>query len=151
MAEDVGTVSTILFASSNFDAFIRGIEWQGITRDGIDQTTLGTNDARAWLPSDLHNPGTVALELCFEPNERPPVTGTAETVSVRHPSGAGYSVAGIVTAWEWLAPLERMMTARVEVKASGPITFATRLTIKNDEAVVVTNDDGSMCYVETAA
>ena len=87
----------------------------------------------------------------FEPNERPPFTGASETVSIRHPDGAGYSVAEIMIAWEWMAPLERLMTARVELKASGPITFATRLTIKNDAAVVVTNDSGNICYVETAA
>ena len=148
---DVGTGSTILFTRSGFDAFIRGIEWKGIIRDGIDSTTLAESAACAWLPSDLHNPGTVALELCFEPNERPPVTGAAETVSLRHPDGAGYSVTALVTAWEWMAPLERMMTARVELKASGPITFATRLTIKNDDAIVITNDSGDICYVETAA
>ena len=151
MAVELGTGSTILFARSGFDAFIRGIEWQSITREGIEQTTLETNGARAWIPSDLHNPGTVALELAFEPNERPPIAGIAETISVRNPSGAGYSVSGIVTAWEWLAPLENLMTARVELKASGPISFTTRLTIKNDVGTVVTNDSGNRCYVETAA
>jgi hypothetical protein len=151
MAADIGTGSTILFESSGFDAFIRGIEWQGVTREIIEQTNLGELNARACLPSDLHNPGTVALEISFEPNERPPITEDEETIRVRHPDGAGYSVSVIVTAWEWLAPLESLMTARVELKASGPITFATRLTIKNDAAVVVTNDSGSICYVETAA
>lgn len=128
MAIDIGTGTTVTFGTSSFSANITNVGWSGIERPAIDTTHLGTTTARTFMPGDLFDPGELSLDIQFNPDNYPPITGAAETITVRFPIPAGLSngatwvASGFMTSFELGNPLEELMTATMGVKFTGNIT-----------------------------
>lgn len=126
---DIGTGATISFGSSGFSAHITNVDHSGISRAVVETSHLGTTTARTFVPGDLYDGGTVALEMNFDSNDQPPITSTAETITITFPikpggsTGATAQFSGFVQDWSYTVPLEDKMTATATIKVTGAITW----------------------------
>lgn len=126
MGAKITTSGTITF-STGFFAKILSLAWSGIERGAVDTSHLGTTTARTFIPTNLYDAGELEVELIFEAETTPPITGAAETVTVTVASdGAGgtstWAASGFLTGFEFTGTLEEMMTATARIKFSGAIT-----------------------------
>jgi len=121
--DDVGTATTVVFATSAFEAHITGANWSGIKRDPIDTTHFGTTSARTFIPGDLYDAGELQLDLAFDPKETPPYGGAVETVTVTFPDGSTWAASGFMTDFGNTVQVEEKMTASATIKFTGPITI----------------------------
>lgn len=128
---DQGFGVTITF-SSGFLALVTNVEWSGIARDAIETThSTSTSGYRTWIPSDLKDPGELAIDLLFDPDDSPltPLTAAAATVTVTYPIPAGGSVAatwacsGFLTGFSVGIPIDDKMSAQATIKFTGVPTF----------------------------
>lgn len=126
---DSGFGVTITF-SSTFLASITNVEWSGISRKAIATTHAGTSaGAATFLPSDIEDYGELKVDLLFNPNDAPPITGAAETVTVTFPIPAGgntactWAASGFLTDFQVGVPIDDVMTATATIKFSGVVTF----------------------------
>jgi len=126
---DSGFGVTITFATS-FCAAITNVEWSGMSRKAIDTTHSGTSGgARTFIPSDIEDYGELKVDLLFNPNDAPPITGAAETVTVTFPIPAGgntagtWAASGFLTDFQCGIPIDDVMTATATIKFSGVVTF----------------------------
>lgn len=135
MGADVGTGTTIAFASSGFAAEITGVALAGVSREAIDTSHMGTTPtpagkmgSRTFMPGDLSDGGELTLEIHHDPDLVPPFDTGAEQVTVTFPvpsgltNGATYVFQAFVTGYQATIPLEDKMVATLSVKISGPIT-----------------------------
>ena len=126
MATDIGTGSTVTFGTSAYTALIKDISWDGIQRKSVETSYLGTTTAHTFMPGDLYDPGSLKLEVLYDPGTiKPPLNGAVETVTVTFPDANTAAASGFITAWSIKVPLEDVMTATVEVKFTGAITITT--------------------------
>lgn len=126
---DQGFGLSITF-SSGFLALIRSASWGNMNREALNTTHMGTtNGAATFIPSDIEDYGELTVELLFDPDDAPPITGAAETVTVTFPIPAGGSSAatwacsGFLTSFEMTAPHDNLMTATATIKFTGEPTF----------------------------
>jgi len=118
---DVGTGSSVAFASG-FLAEILAIDHNGLSREKIPTSHMGTTVAHTSRPSDLYESGELVVELAFDPSAAPPIDQPAETVTVTWPDGSTEEFEGYLTGFDITDPLEDKMTATATITASGPIT-----------------------------
>lgn len=118
---DIGTGSTITFAG--YSAEVLDISWSGISREAIDISHMGTTGGRAFKPGDLYDPGEITVEYHFKSTAAPPMTATADTITITFPDLADWSAQGFMTGFEFHDPLEDKMTARATFKITGAISF----------------------------
>lgn len=125
MPADVGTATTIVFATSAFSAEVMSLNGSDITREDIDVTHMGSTAWKEFQPSDLADGGAIEMEIHFDPDEQPPIAGAAETITITFPvpaggaAGATFIFTGYVSSWSWTAPLEEVMTAEITIKVDG--------------------------------
>lgn len=119
---DVGTGTSIAFATS-FLANLTNVNWSGISRPAVDTTHMGTTPARTFMPGDLYDPGSLSVEMQFDTDASPPITGAAETVTVTFPDAETWSASGFLTEFAFTAATEEVMTATATVKFTGTVTF----------------------------
>lgn len=126
---DEGFSTTITF-SSGFCAEVQSVALNGYARNAIETTHMTTPQGwRTFQPSDLKDPGTLAIEMSFRPNDTPPLTSTAETITVTFPipaggsTGATLACSGFMTTFEFADPMDERMTASTELKFTGPPTW----------------------------
>ena len=123
-----GTAGTITFGTSGFTASITNINWDGIERASLPTSHLGTTTAHTFIPGDLYDPGEISLDIQFDPDDFPPISAVAETITVTYPLTAGATTAanwastGFLTGASHIVPLEALMTGTITVKLSGAIT-----------------------------
>lgn len=116
-ATDVGTGISLTFGTSGFSAELLSVNHNAISREGVDTTHMGSTMNREMIPVDLVNPGTVDFEIHFDPDAQPPISDSAETLTITFPnpsggtSGATLEGTGFVTEWAFTSPLEDKMTA----------------------------------------
>lgn len=126
---DVTTGATVVFGTSGFSAEILSIGLPGISRGSVDTTHMGTSDARTHQPVDLIEWGELELEFNFDPDDEPPMSGAAETVTITFPVPAGGSTgatiagSGFMTAFSFTGALEDKMMATATVKWTGDLTW----------------------------
>lgn len=126
---DIGTGASITFGTSSWTGDIVDISGDGMSREAIDVSHLNTTDWKEFLPSDNTDPGSITLEILFDPDDEPPITSAKETVTVTFPLPAGMSTAAtwasdaFVTDFSYGVPYEDRMTASMTLKLSGEITF----------------------------
>lgn len=126
---DVGTGTTIAFGTSSWSANILGITGDGASRPAIDTSHMGTSADRTFMPGDLTDNGSVGLEFQFDPDEDPPISAAAETITITFPipsgltSGATAVFTGFMTDWSFGVPLEELMTGSATLKVSGNIVW----------------------------
>lgn len=128
MAIDNGTGTSIGFGTSSFAATVTAINGESIERVAIRTSHLGTTTAHTFTPGDLFDPGELSLDLQFDPDNKPPLNGAAETITVTFPvaagesSGATWAASGFVTGFSYGVPFEELMTGTMTIKLSGDIT-----------------------------
>jgi hypothetical protein len=103
---DTGNTATIAFATSGFTANYHRIGGTEQERPAIKTSHLGTTNTETYIPGDLIEPGEFEVEFEFDPNNQPPITAVAETVTVTFPTPTGGSAGatlagtGFVTKWK---------------------------------------------------
>ena len=122
---DVGTGTTIVFGTSGFSAEVMTINGNDITREDIETTHMGTTGYKTYIPGDLVEGGAIEMEINFDPDAQPPITGVPETITITFPLPAGgitpadVEFSGYVNSWSWADPMEEKMTADVSIKVDG--------------------------------
>lgn len=122
---DVGTGTTIVFGTSSFTAELLSVNGNDVTREDIDATHMGSTGYREFNPARLVDGGSIEMEFGFDPDDQPPVTGVAETITITFPLPSGGATAatfvftGYINAWSWGAPLEENMTGTATIKVDG--------------------------------
>jgi len=125
MAMDVGTGTTITFATSAFTAQVMSLSASDITREDIDVTHMGSTVYKEFQPSDLVDGGSIEMEIGFDPDAIPPISGASETITIAFPLPSGQitpadlAFSGYVSSWTWTAPMEEVMTATITIKVDG--------------------------------
>lgn len=119
---DVGTGGAITFSSS-FLGRILNIEWTGISREALETSTMATTGGKTFMPGDLYDPGSLNVTIQFDTDASPPITSTAETVTVTWPDAETWSASGFLTDFSVTAAKEEVMEATATIKFTGSITF----------------------------
>lgn len=124
-ATDIGTGTTVDFPTSSFSAEVTGITWDGIERDFVDASHLGSTNGKEFLIGDLYDPGTLTLEvhLGIDSSDEPPITGALELMRVTFPNATFMEANGALQSFSLTFPLEDKMTATMVIKMSGDITW----------------------------
>lgn len=127
---DDGCGLTITWESSFFSGVIKSASWGGISRKAIDKSS--TESPNSWMeffPGCLKDPGELTVDIIFDPDDEPPISEDAETVTVNWPipagmtTGAAWSCSGFMTNYEATGPHDDMLTAKVTIKFTGTPTF----------------------------
>lgn len=127
---DTGNSSTIVFGTSSFAAdytMIGGVEQ---SRPSLETSHLGTSNYATFMPGDLVDSGELECEFHYNPNNQPPITGAAETITITFPVPSGLSngatavFSAFVMNWK-SADLENneIMSATVTLKITGGVTW----------------------------
>ena len=129
MAKDIGTGAGIVFASSGWSGQFTAIRRSGESRPEVKTSDLSTTTADTFIPGDLVNRGSLECDIQYDPDEPPPITSSAETVTLTFPVPAGLSngatLAGsaFITAHDLDIPLDDLMTGSITIKWAGDVTF----------------------------
>ena len=122
---DVGTGTTIAFATSSFTAEVININGNDISREDIETTHMGTAGYRTYVPSRLVEGGTVDMEITFDPDVQPPIAGVAESITVTFPLVSPLTIngkvvfTGYVNSWSWADAVEEKLSANITIKVDG--------------------------------
>jgi hypothetical protein len=122
---DVGTGTTIAFATSSFTAEVMNINGNDISRPDINTTHMGTTGYQTYIPGKLVEGGAIEMELNFDPDAQPPIAGVSESITITFPTpaggitGADVVFTGYVNSWSWADPVEDKMSADVSIKVDG--------------------------------
>lgn len=132
---DIGTGATLTTSGTSWVARINSIDWDGITREHVETSHLGSSEARTFMPGDLYDPGTLNMEVQHDPSVLPPglTSATQQEWSLEFPlnDAAGHTTKASMTAlasmqdYSISVALEELITASVAMKCSGPITFTS--------------------------
>lgn len=119
---DIGTGIVISF-SAGFFAEILDVSPPGASRESIQTSHMGTEDAHTFTPADLVDWGEMVVEMAFAPLTTPPITAAKETITITFPdSGTSvWTFDGFMTGFEPSAPLEDRMTASATIKVTGKV------------------------------
>ena len=125
---DVGTGTTIVFATSGFSAEIISVSLSDISRAEVDVTHMSST-VKSFMPGDLVNWGSVEMEILFDPDTIPPIDQAAESVTVTFPIPSGKSAGATAVGSAFLTkasgtiPLEDAMKMTCTLKWAGAVTF----------------------------
>lgn len=126
---DLATGTTIAFATSSFTAEILDISISGISRNSHDMGHHGTTGGRPFKPDKTYDPGEITIEILYDPDDQPPITGSPEQVTITTPvpsgssNGATHVVSAFVTNFDIGLPFEDRMIGSITLKASGSYAF----------------------------
>lgn len=119
---NTGTGSTITF-SSGFFAKIRRISVAGLSRPHVKTSHMGTTTWDDFIAGDLVDPGIVTVEILYNPSTTPPMTGSAETMTITTPGGTTIASSAFMIDAGQEIPLEDLMTSTLQIKRTGTITI----------------------------
>ena len=128
---DIGNGASITFGTSSFTASYISVEPPEFTRESIETSHLGTTSYKTFMADDLVDPGEMTCTIQHDPDEQPPFSGAAETITITYPLPSGMSTAatlagtGFVTSYKPGSSLENgtLMEAEMTIKFSGTMTF----------------------------
>jgi len=124
----ITTGATVTFGTSGFTVYLDSFSVGGTGREAIDTSHMGTTGSRTFSPGKLFDEGTLTLNGHCNPDNTPPKTGAAETITITWPLEEGESTAAeweaecFVTAYDFDAPMEDKATVSVQLKVSGSWT-----------------------------
>ena len=77
------------FSGAGLSGCVRSLTMPDWTMEKIDATCLGSVDFKAYIPSDLTDPGEISATLIFDPADVPDVTamGIEGTLTITFPIG----------------------------------------------------------------
>ncbi len=117
---------------SGFFAQIQDWDWDGIERAAIETSHQGLSLAgwgkfgnKTFIPSKLNGPGTLTVNINFNPDTLPPIEGAAETVTLTigdSSTRATWAGSGFMTSFKATGPLEDKMSATAVITFSGNVT-----------------------------
>lgn len=126
MATNIGTGTTVTFGTTGFSFDLLNVDHDGIAREAINTSHMGTVGSHTFMPVDLVDPGELQIEGAFIGNLDPPIDQPAEVITIDWAgAGAGHrwSASGFMTNFSITGPLEEKMTFSATLKLSGPITI----------------------------
>jgi hypothetical protein len=88
---DTGNSATISFGTSTFTANYHSIGGLEETLDKIEDSHLGTSTRKTYIPGDLAEPGEIACEFEYDPDDQPPIGSAPETITITYPKPSGAS------------------------------------------------------------
>lgn len=106
---------------SGFMAEIQAINWDGFNRDFVESSHAGTATARTFVPKVLYDPGTLEVELHFDPATAPPVQA-AESCTVTWADGSTWAASAFLTGVRVQGPWDDKQVITATLKFSGAIT-----------------------------
>jgi hypothetical protein len=119
---DIGSGTTLTF-QSGFCAKVLELDVSGIKRASVETTTLETTTAKAFMPSDLYDPGDISLTMQFKTDATPPINTDASAWTITWPDGETMLGSGFLTDYDITCRTEEVMTAKVTIKNTGAITW----------------------------
>lgn len=133
----VGTGAVLTLGTSTLTANILSIQHSGHGYEEYEVTNLSTSGGRLFQPTELYDPGTLTLEILFEPTVGVGWGTLAdntheqdETVKISYPISFGsnnstkatlQSAKGFLKSIEYTLNLEERNTATVVVRMSGSL------------------------------
>lgn len=120
---DLGNGTSIAFSTSFF-ALVTDISWSGIEREAVDSSTLSTSGGKTFMPSDVYDPGELSVEMQFDTDKAPPITGAEEAITITFPDAETWAANGFLTGFE-ISDItnESIMKGTGTIKFTGDITF----------------------------
>lgn len=114
--------TTVAFGTSGFVARVTGIDGPNVTRDPLETTHLGSTVAKEFIPNDLYE-WEMTLNIQWDPRvARPPITGSAEVVTLTYTTGSTSSGSCFVTGFNRTGAVGALLTGTVSLKGSGALT-----------------------------
>ena len=129
---DIGTGSTVTFATSAITVKLTSIEWSGIgERESVDISHMGLTTWREFALGRLGNPGLLTLEGLHTKDDGGnwPLVGAAETITVALPLQTGdttpekFAATGGIMGLTISIPNEDVITFSATLQMSGTVTF----------------------------
>jgi len=126
---DIGTGTTVAFGTSGTSMAYRieSVNLDGITREAIRTSHMGTTTAHTFMPGDLADFGELKLSVHYDSAlGLPPINSAAETITITLPAG-GTSThtivgSGFLTGLAINDPLEGLIMADMTIKYTGALT-----------------------------
>ena len=125
----LGFGTSITF-SSGFCAEITDVKIGGLSREAVDVTNFGsTGGYKEFIPSTLIDSGELEVELIYDTDTTPPITGAVETVTITFPlkssetTAATLACSGFLTDSEEAVPMDDKMSQSVTIKFTGQRTY----------------------------
>jgi len=121
MADGHGT--TVTFGTSAWSANIISVDGPSATRDDVDNTHMGTSNAKAFLPSSLYDGGELTLTVEHDASAAVPIDQAAETITIDWAGGGNtYAFSGYMKGYTPGAAIGERMEAQAVIKVTGAIT-----------------------------
>lgn len=118
-----GHGTTITFGTSSFSANLISVNGPSVTRDDIDNTHMGTSDAKAYLPSALYDGGEVSLTVEHDASLAVPIDQDAETITIDWAGqGSTWAFSGYVKGCTPGAAIGERMESEITIKVTGAVT-----------------------------
>ena len=114
-----GTTIQIGIDDVSFIAQVIGVTPPSASRESIDMTHIGTEDAKIFEPADLVDWGEMSVEVIFDPATVPEIAGTTQYVIITYPDATLFGFNAFVTGFEPSVPMDDKATATITMKVSG--------------------------------
>lgn len=124
--------ATLTFGTSAWTGNLLAINGENISRAALPTSNLSTTGYKTFTPADLVDPGQSTVRLQFDPDDPPPITGAAETITITFPipsgltNGATRACSGFLTDFGFDlsgGDDESVMEATFSVKWTGTPTW----------------------------
>lgn len=125
---DLGSATTVTFATSSWAPKILSVGGPGMTRPAVDTTHLGTTGGyRTYLPGDFWDPGEMSMSIQHEASDDPPTTGVSEGITIKFGGSTSNQTSGngFLTGYNPTAEDEGVLTADITVQWTGVIAMTT--------------------------
>lgn len=119
-----GCGATAIFGTSAYGPALKTINWDGIKREVIESTHMGTTTARTYIPAQLYDGGEVTLEAYHNGTDRPDtaIATAAETPTVTWESGKTWAASVLLTEFGASAGIGEAQTQSIKAKVTGAVT-----------------------------
>ena len=122
-------MGTLFSHSSDWFAYVDGINWDAISRTMIDVTHLGTTIysgttvIRQKIPGDIVDLGEIKCKLFWNQDSIPPIFGDEEVVTLTGPKPKGRSKGAIITGEAFVSALSVAIVLDDKNTCDATITF----------------------------
>ena len=137
MSHTQGNGASIVFGTTSFSGNIVSMNQDGVTRDDIDITHLGTTVAKDYDPAGLYEGGTYALVVQFDPETvtTVPYNSSKETVTlsyaISNSSNATKGTAAFtayINSFDFNLEVNTLSLANITLKVASSITYVNETT-----------------------
>ncbi len=125
MTAGVATGTSVTFGTSTFPMELKSVSVDGIEREALETTHMGSTNFREFIPGKLVNAGELTVTIFGDANTTPPISAAAETVTLTvglvgsQTTGATLIGTAFVTAYNFSGDLESTWEQEVTIKWDG--------------------------------